>query len=295
MLLPRNYGIGASELRISPDGTRVAVTIFTDDVLQLSSARSGSEVWVGDISRGTVTRLSSTGLATSPVWTSDGERVCYDSGNEVYCQASDGSGGAQRLFTVDGLRNTRPLTRDLTQMVLDTHAPKTGDDISIITVGPSADTRPLLDSIYSESAPAISPDGRWLAYQSDESGRPEIYVRPFPAVDQGRWTISTGGGTEPRWAPNGRELFFTNRSGDWTTAGVLMSAPVTPGSTFIAGQPTALLKIPPGASGAYDVGPDGRFLLHFQQAVRASEKAPRQEIVIVQNWFEELKARVPTP
>ena len=121
-----------------------------------------------------------------------------------------------------------------------------------------------------------------------------MYVRPFPAVDQGRWTISTGGGTEPRWAPNGRELFFTVRSGGWTTPGVLMSVPVRPGSTFIAGQPTAVLKIPAGASEAYDVAPDGRFLFHFQRSTRAGEEAPRQEIIIVQNWFEELKARVPT-
>ena len=153
----------------------------------------------------------------------------------------------------------------------------------------------MLNTTYSESAPAISPDGRWLAYESNESGRPEVYVRPFPAVDDGRWTVSTGGGTEPRWAPNGRELFFTNRSGGWMTPGVLMSAPVKAGSTFIAGQPTAVLKIPAGASAAYDVAPDGRFLFHFQRSMREGEKAPRQEIIIVQNWFEELKARVPTP
>jgi serine/threonine-protein kinase len=290
----RNYGVGLTELRVSPSGTRVAVTIFSDDVLRLA-APGGSEVWVGDIGLGTMTRLSLTSQATSPVWTPDGERVCYDSGSEVYCQASDGSSAAQRLLNVDGLRNTRPISRDPLQMVLETRADKTGDDISIATIGPSAETRPLLDSTFTESAPAISPDGRWLAYQSGESGRPEVYVRPFPAVGQGRWTISTGGGTEPRWAPNGRELYFLDRSGGWTTPGVLMSAPVKPGSTFIHGQPTAVLKIPPGASSAYDVGPDGRFLFHFQRAMRGGEKAPRQEIIIAQNWFEELKARVPTP
>ena len=81
----------------------------------------------------------------------------------------------------------------------------------------------------------------------------------------------------------------------WLTLGMLMSAPVKPGSTFIVGQPTAVLKIPIGASVGYDVGPDGRFLFHFQRAMHGGEKAPRQEIIVAQNWFEELKARVPTP
>ena len=289
----RNYGVGPSELRVSSSSTHVAVTIYSDDALDLAGGAS-SEVWVGDIARGTMTRLSTSGDATSPVWTSDGERVCYDSGSEVVCRAADGSGAAQALFKVDGLRNTRPFTRDRTQMVLETRGPKTGNDISIATIGPPVETRPLLNTTHSELAPAISPDGRWLAYQSDESGRAEVYVRPFPAVDQRRWTISSGGGTEPRWAPNGRELFFTVRSGGWATPGVLMSIPVQPGSTFIAGQPTSVLKIPAGASEGYDVALDGRFLFHFQRSMRAGEDAPRQEIIVVQNWFEELKARVPT-
>jgi hypothetical protein len=153
--------------------------------------------------------------------------------------------------------------------------------------------RPLLNTAHSESAPALSPDGRWLAYQSDESGRAEIYVRPFPAVDQGRSTISTGGGSEPRWAPDGRELFFLVRPGGWTTPGVLMSVPVKPGSTFIPGTATELFKIPPTMSVAYDVARDGRFLFHITGPT-ADDEPLRREIIVVQNWFEELKARVPT-
>ena len=199
-LPPRNYGIGSSELRVSPDGTRVAVTVYSDDVLDLGGG-AASEVWAGDITRGTMTRLSTTGRATSPVWTPDGQRVCYDSGSEVFCQAADGRGAAQALFKVDGLRNTRPFSRDETRMLLETRGPTdrgrhldrhdraAGRDAAIAQHDPTRSRRP-----------AISPDGRWLAYQSDESGRAEVYVRPFPAVDQGRWTISTGGGTEPRWA-----------------------------------------------------------------------------------------------
>jgi serine/threonine-protein kinase len=194
---------------------------------------------------------------------------------------------------VEGLINTRPFSHDGARMVLETRGPKTGNDITIAIMGPPVETRPLLNTVHAESAPAISPDGRWLAYQSDESGRDEVYVRPFPAVDQGLWPISSGGGGEPRWAPNGRELFFTVRSGGWRGPGVLMSVPVMPGATFVAGKPTTVLKIPAEASEAYDVAPDGRFLFHLQGLRTAGEETPQPRIVVVQNWFEELKARVP--
>ena len=289
---PRNYGVQAWAMRLSPDGNRLAVTVFSDDVLDLGGGRA-TEVLVADLTRGTVTRLSNTGRATSPVWSPNGRRVCYNSAGEVICQAADGRGAADLSFKVDGLVNARPFSPDGTRMLLETRGPETRDDISIVTIGPPVETRPLLNTRYSETAPAISPDGRWLAYVSDESGRAEVYVRPFPAVDRGLSTISTGGGTEPRWARNGRELFFTVRSeeGEYTAPGVVMSVPVQAGSTFIAGQPTEVMKIPARTSLAYDVGPDGRFLFNVYGARSAGD---RQEIVLVQNWFEELKARVPT-
>jgi eukaryotic-like serine/threonine-protein kinase len=297
-LPPRNYGVRESELRVSPDGTRVAVSIYSDATLLLPNSTEASEVYVGDTERGTVIRLSSTGRATSPVWSPDGQRVCYDSGAEVFCQAADGSGGPGASFKVDGLTDTRAFSRDGTRMVLETQGPTTGNDISIATLGPPVETRPLLNSTYAETAPAISPDGRWLAYVSDESGRPDVYVRPFPDVERGRWPISTGGGSEPRWARNGRELFFTVRGG-WTLPGTLMAVAVHAGASFSAGQPTPVWKIPAEASLAYDVAPDGRFLFHIQSpaaiAEEASHPAPRPSIVVVQNWFEELKARVPSP
>jgi serine/threonine-protein kinase len=296
-LPPRNYGVQASALRLSPDGSRLAVTVFSDDVLNLGSG-TATEILVADLRRGTHTRLSNTGQATSPVWTPGGQRVCYRSAGDVFCQAADGRGAAELTFKVDGLVNVRPFSPDGTRMLLETRGPGTRDDISLVTIGPPAETRPLLNTRYSETAPAVSPDGRWLAYVSDESGRAEVYVRPFPAVDGGLWPISTGGGAEPRWAPNGRQLFFTLRVAGWTTPGVLMSVPIqAAGSTFIAGQPTEVLKIPAQSSLGYDVGPDGRFLFHITGARSTrstSGEATRQEIIVVQNWFEELKARVPT-
>jgi serine/threonine-protein kinase len=138
----RNYGVGFSELRVSPRGTHVAATVFSDGVLNLGGGPF-SEIWVGDFERGTLARLSTSGMATSPVWTPDGARVCYDNGNDVMCQPSDGSSAAQTLFKLDGLINARPFI-DQKRMVLETHGPKTGDDISIATIGPPFEMQPLL-------------------------------------------------------------------------------------------------------------------------------------------------------
>jgi Tol biopolymer transport system component len=147
-------------MRVSPDGSRVAVTIFSDEVLRLEGL--GTEVWVSDLVRGTEIRLSRTGRATSPVWTINGLRVCYDGAAEMVCQAADGSSAAEASFKVDGLVHTRGFSHDGTRMVLETQGPKTGSDIAIATLGPPVETRPLLNMPYNETAPAISPDGRWF-------------------------------------------------------------------------------------------------------------------------------------
>ena len=138
---------------------------------------------------------------------------------------------------------------------------------------------------------SASTDGRALA--SNESGRNEVYVRPSPAVDQGRWQISTSnaGGSEPRWSKNGRELFFAS-GGAQFGARLVWSVSVEPGASFVAGKPTVVAKLSNDASLAYDVAPDGRFLFHFPATIIGSV-ASRRQLVVVQNWFDELKARVP--
>lgn len=218
--------------------------------------------------------------------------MCYDSLIEVVCQAADGSGQAQVLFKVDGLTDVRPISPDGTRMLLSAQTPRNGDGILMAMLGTASEARALIQTPYSENGAAISPDGRWLAYDSNESGRTEVYVRPFPAVDQGRWQISTEGGREPRWARNGHELFFTTGGGAGPRA--LMSVVVTPGSSsFAVGKPAVVMKFPSGLSSAYDVAPDGRFLFHVP-ASNATAETSRQQIVVVQHWFDELKARVAT-
>jgi Tol biopolymer transport system component len=145
---------------------------------------------------------------------------------------------------------------------------------------------PLLTTPAREMSPVVSPDGRWLAYVSDESGSNEVYVRPFPDVTSARWQVSLNGGTLPVWARNGRELFYVSGRQEMT------SLALKPGPGFAVGEPRALFSVGQyvltGNAGVYDVSPDGRRFVMVRLAAGAGEI----ELVVVQNWFEELKARV---
>ena len=141
----------------------------------------------------------------------------------------------------------------------------------------------------------VSPNGQWLAYESNESGRNEIYVRPFPNVEADRQQVSTNGGTQPLWARNGQELFYESM-------GTLMRVPVKTGATFERGTPEKVfdaspyLVRPPGAGPGrmYDVSADGQRFLMIKETSVADERPPSARIILVQNWFEELKRLVPT-
>jgi serine/threonine-protein kinase len=157
-----------------------------------------------------------------------------------------------------------------------------------------SDVRTLLQTPFDERHAVVSPDGRWLAYESDSSSRFEIYIRPFPNAAGGQWQVSPMGGTRPVWARNGRELFY------FSPDGALMGVAVkTSYTTWSAGTPTKLLepRYFTGASNiggmSYDVSPDGRRFLMIKQAGNDQTAAPPQ-IVIVKNWIEELKRLAPT-
>ena len=164
----------------------------------------------------------------------------------------------------------------------------------LLTLG-NRETRPLLETLTAERSAMVSPDGRWIAYQSTESGpgQAEVFIRPFPTVTAGRIQLSTDGGAEPVWARNGRELFYKRPDGS------LMSVSVTPGEQWTAGVPTPLLERPPyytrfGGSQSYDVSPDGSRFLMIRNADGANPAASPPSIVVVQQWTEELKRLVPT-
>ena len=163
-----------------------------------------------------------------------------------------------------------------------------GFDLGMLSLEGEGAAELLLASEFSELNGEVSPDGRWLAYQSDESGDDRIYVRPFPDVDSGRFSISAGRAGEPLWSPEGSELFY--RSGD-----SLMAVPVKTEPAFEAGSPEVLFtgSYAVTIGRMYDVAPDGqRFLM--VKPLETTEGGARNEVVLVQNWFEELKRLVPT-
>jgi Tol biopolymer transport system component len=266
--------------RLSPDGRRLAVAIEEQE----------TQIWLYDFARETLTRLTIDGKTnTSPLWTPDGKRIVFQSDREgetpetdLFWLLADGSSAAEHLTAAPN--DTGPWSSAGRVLVIDGNSAGTGRDIYILRPGDRV-RQPLLRTPFNEGSPTFSPDGRWLAYASDESGRYEIYVQSYPGPG-GRLQISTEGGTEPAWARNGRELFY--RSGD-----KMMAVEIDTRSSFSAGKPKflfqGLYQPTPILDANYDVAPDGRFLMLKPSG---DEQAPTQ-VNLVLNWFEELKRLAP--
>jgi serine/threonine-protein kinase len=169
-------------------------------------------------------------------------------------------------------------------------APKTGEDVMEVELDGTHRVTPLVQSPFAEANGIISPDGRWLAYEANDSGRFEIYVRPFPAVNSGHWQVSTGGGTRPLWARSGQELFYASPTG------ALMRVGVERAPSWAATTPTLLVKegyltnLGGNPGRMYDIAPDGQRFLMIKEG---GDAAPLQ-IIVVQHFDEELKRLVPT-
>jgi serine/threonine protein kinase len=268
--------------RLSPDGRRVAVGITSQE----------SQVWQYDLARGTLTRFTFGGTVNGyPAWAPDGKRIAFISNKEgpmnIFWQLADGSGGLERLTTSDDLQTPNSWSPDGNLVAFNEITATSGIGVWVLRLS-DRNVQPFLQSSFNESAPRFSPDGRWMAYVSDESGRYEIYVQPYPGPG-GKWQISTEGGTEPMWNPNGRELFY--RSGD-----KMMAVDTATQPSFTAGKPRMLFEgqyqPTPVTFPNYDVSPDGQRFLMLKPAEQA-QAAPTQ-INVVLNWFEELKQKVPT-
>jgi serine/threonine-protein kinase len=208
-------------------------------------------------------------------------------GADLWIQRADGSRGAELLL--DRERNVFEgiWSKDEEWLIFrtDNNDPGRGDILAVRTAD-SAVVELLASPDAEESSPALSPDGRWLAYVSDESGRHEVYVRPFPNVDEARWLVSAGGGSEPLWSHSGRELFYRNGNNDMVAVEILA------GPTFARGEPRVLFSMRDYPSVQnhpnYDVGPnDQRFIM-----IQLEESDVESDVVMVLNWFEELKAKV---
>ena len=278
---PRTYAYA----RLSPDGRRIALDIRDEQ----------RDIWTWDLARSTLTRLTfNPGIDRGPIWTADGTRLAVSTvtagAETVFVQLADGSGTPTRVTPEKGVYFPMAFSPDGKYLLVgDSAFPPY--DILMIDVEAKTEPKPLLNAAYSESNAVVSPDGRWMAYQSNESGKDEIYVRPFPNVNEGRWQVSTNTGTRPLWSRDGRELFY------FIPPGVIMAAPIVPGAAFSAGTPVAVVKgnySSPQSGRMYDVSPDGRrFLLIKEVRPQGEAAAPPPQLIVVQHWSEELKRLVP--
>jgi Tol biopolymer transport system component len=267
--------------RISPDGKHVAMGITEE----------GTHIWSYDLARETLTRITFQGNQNlNAVWSPDGKQLAFrshlDASDGIYLKRSDGSGELQKLISSDRAKIPMSWSRDGQTIAFMEINSTTGFDLWILPLNESK-PRLFLQTPFNESAPRFSPDGRWLTYVSNESGRYEIYVLAYPGPG-GKFQISTNGGTEPVWNPNGRELFY--RSGN-----KMMVVDVASQTSFSAGKPRILFEgrfLPtPATSPNYDVSPDGQRFLMIKAAEPEEQSATQINIVL--NWFEELKRRVP--
>ena len=273
---------------LSPEGQRVAVMIYG----------TNQDVWIYEFTRGTLTRLTFDGSEDwGPIWTPDGKRVAFTSVKpgafpNVFWKPADGTGTEEQLTTGNNPKFTGSWSPDGKTLAFSAFGSEgdtsTGNDILVLSLEGDYQPRPFLRTTFSEYGPEFSPDGHWLAYVSNESGRNEVYVQPFPGPGA-KQQISTEGGTSPVWARNGRELFYRHDD-------KMMAVGISLQPEFTAATPRFLFAGKYDEAGLpdeprnYDVTPDGqRFVM-----VKASEQpAVPSQLNIVVGWFAELKSRVP--
>ena len=201
--------------RLSPDGTRLALEVRDQQ----------NDVWVWNFSRETLTRITSDpGVDQAPTWMPDGLRLVFTSTHaggvgSLYWQAADGTGIPERLTESPNYQRASAVSSDGTRIVFSESASRTATDVMMLTLGKDRRVQPLIQGPLVERNGEISPDGRWLAYESNDSGQLQVFVRPFPDINKGKIQVSTAGGVQPLWARNGQELFYL------APGGALMSVP----------------------------------------------------------------------
>jgi hypothetical protein len=284
-------------LALSPDGRRLALNVL----------RSGPD---GDIY---IKQLDAAPFALTPLtfksdnynaaWTADGRSVLYVGaqgnnapGSSLFRRRADGTGAVDTLVRSVGGRDMIEVvpTRDTTQFILRLILSGPHRDIVLARRGDTASTPLMADSTFAEVFPALSPDGRWLAYASNESGHYEVYVRPFPDVNARRIQVSQAGGSEPRWAHSGRELFFRNGTG------ALVAATVVPAATFTLGAQAVLFEgsqfhtVGNQSARSYDVAPGDQRFVFMRKVVPTGPAGAlaADKLVQVTNWAAEVQAKL---
>jgi serine/threonine protein kinase/Tol biopolymer transport system component len=276
-----------SDPRVSPDGRQVTA--------HLQDAQN--DVWVADAARGTMSRLSfDPAEDETPIWSPDGRTVAWSAtrgtlARGIFRRPADGSGKEELVWSLENhahLRDWLPDGRALLVEILD---PKLGMDIWRLDLGEKPTASVFLQTPFNERASRLSPDGRWLVYSSDESGRDEVYIQSFPSAGA-KVQVSTGGGEQPVWARNGKAVFFRG-------AGAIQEATFETSPRLAVGKPHALFpdffESPQmSAHTSFDVFPDGRFLMIQAADSRLNAGPSRNDLIFVFNWFEELRRQAAT-
>ena len=282
--LPARPARYASTPRLSPDGTKLATTV-----------RDGAsqDVWTYDIQRDSMTRLTfGTQTFVSAIWSPDGRYiVCGSIGNGLFWTRSDGGGQPQPLIATKSILFPHSISADGKRLVY--YEVAGAPQIWTVSIEQSDGLKAgtperYLETRSADAAAAISPDGRWLAYESNESGRVEIYVRPFPAPASGgggKWLISNNGGSWPIWPKKGGEILY--RSGDQ-----VMAVTYTSSADSFSHEKPHVRAMTTGSAPGFDVAPDGRLLLTMPAV--AEESKSEHTLMFVQNFYDELRRRVPT-
>jgi serine/threonine-protein kinase len=286
----RGWGVA-----LSPDGRRLALTLLTN---------LGTDIWIKQLPSGPASRLTlDPGQDLAPAWTPDGRAVTFFSDRPIppdtarragrfamWQQAADGAEQPRLLWggnAADGF-----LGPDGRWIVLGASGSPSADAYDILAAHPGEDTaaRAMVASEVNEEGAALSPDSRWLAYVSNEQGEPEVFVRPFPNVNGGKWQLSNGGGSAPLWSRDGRELFYVSGR-------TMHAVSIHPGPSFSADRPRTLFQIPDRvraaslARGTFAVSPDGQRFLMVQDN-DWTEMAGTPTLVVVENFFDELRAKL---
>ena len=254
---------------LSPDGTRAAVSAYEGE---------NWDIWIHDIARGTKTRLTfDKGPDFAPMWTPDGKRILWVRTGTLFSQAVDGSGEPSALGEADGPGSFSP---DGKWLMIERRPPGTPGDLWLMPIDPPGEARPFLETKAGEWGPQISPDGRYVAYTSDESGTAEVYLKPFPK-GEGRWQVSVNGGNQSVWSRRGDEIVYRKED-------TLMRVPFSSKPTPVLGTPVELFQaIEKGLSlrpRAFDLDLTGNRLLTAQTL---NPEAARRQLIVITNWFSE--------
>jgi serine/threonine-protein kinase len=275
---------------LSADGTQLAIGLNT---------RSGDDIWIKRMPAGPLSRLTFDSLPEQrPRFTPDGKSITYivDGVSLLRARRADGTGSERTLLSSGAEQvNEAFWSPDGTWIVArigglsGLRGPR-----NIYAWRPGVDSGPLpllANPGYDESAPALSPDGRWIAYESDETGKNEVYIRPFPSVDDGKWQVSSNGGQAPLWAHSGKELFYVDGSRS------MVAVPVTGGASITLGTgkmlfplPASILLAPDEHYTPFDISPDDRRFIMVRE--RGEQPGDQVTVLLVENWFTEVKSKL---